>query len=301
MKKFCLLIISLLILFSCQSCKFANESTTYEDGIDISIAEELVEHMIYKDQLPVLHFDMKNVNVSTSSTKASVVFVNNDFYQLSDAWAAHLAEYKADQIIVISASEQTNDKGDAKFGGDYLDLDEYDENGEPQKYSIEYRIACWDNTGTRYSYQYRSFVSGGKRYYVYCYTTSLTITMEQSLIVVQVDGKNKLLLAPLPYDTKYEVSGSSLTVKSLIEKDTYLSSRYRKYLYPESLAHLSLDEQKASVKKWYQDYCHGEDINGEFIIKYAGAKFKVNFDAMRQDNNTGKDTNAFELIYLGAA
>ena len=171
---------------------------------------------------------MKNVNVSTSSTKASVVFVNNDFYQLSDAWAAHLAEYKADQIIVISASEQTNDKGDAKFGGDYLDLDAYDENGEPQKYSIEYRIACWDNTGTRYSYQYRSFVSGGKRYYVYCYTTSLTITMEQSLIVVQVDGKNKLLLAPLPYDTKYEVSGN-LNIDSLLKKDEYANEFYYKF------------------------------------------------------------------------
>lgn len=301
MKKISLLIISLLLLFSFQSCKFKNEYITCENGVDVSLAEELIEHMIYKDQLPKLHFDMNNVNISTSSTKSSVVFVSNDFYQISDAWAKHLERYKNEQKIIISAAEQTNDKEEAKFGGEYLKLDDVDENGIPQKYSIEYRIACWDNTGTRYSYQYRTFVSNGKRYYVYCYTNSLTITLEQSLMVVNVGGKNKLLLVPLPYDTKYEVSGSSLTVESLIEKDTYLSSRYRKYLYPESLSELTLEEKKLEVKKWYTEYCNGEDINNEFIIKYAGAKFKVNFDAMRQDNNTGKDTNAFELIYLGAA
>lgn len=298
MKKICLLVITFILLFTVQSCKFENQYETYEDGIYISLNEELLDYMVYRDQLPKLHFDMNNVNVSTSSTNASVLFVSNDFYEISDAWGKHLSRYDSNEMVIISAAEQTIDEGEAKFGGEYLKLDAVDENGKEQKYSVEYRIACWDKDGTRYSYQYRTFVSGGKRYYVYCYTNSLTITMEQPLMIVKVNGKQKLLLVPLPYDTKYEVSGSSLTIEALTEKDTYLSSRYRKYIYPSSLSHLSLEEQIAEVKKWYIKYCNGVQVEDEFFIEYCGAEFKVNFNSSRKDNTTGEDKPAFELIYI---
>lgn len=299
MKRLSIFIIICVMILTLQGCKFKNEYNTFPEGVYISLDAELVEHMLYPDSLPQLHFDMENVNVSTSSTNASKIFVGNDFYKISDKWAEHLNRYDEDEFIIINAAEQTNDTGEAKFGSEYLKLDSVDEKGEPQECSIEYRAVGTDKDGTRYSYQYRSFVSEGKRYYVYCYSTSLSITIEQSLMVINVGGENKLLLVPLPFDTKYEVSGSTLTVSALIEKDTYLGSRYRKYLYPNSLSSLSDSEKEAKVRDWYIEYCDGETIDNEFIIKYAGAKFKVNFDTTRQDNNTGKDAKAFELIYIG--
>ena len=78
----------------------------------------------------------------------------------------------------------------------------------------------WDETGARFSFYYRTFVSGGKRYYTTPYTTNVTITMEVPLYVDRDNNENKLYLLNLPYDTKYEVSGN-LDLDSLLKKDEY--------------------------------------------------------------------------------
>ncbi len=296
-----LLIFSISTLSSCKGCKIKNDSRNYPNGFDVTVSEELLEYFIYKDDVPKLHFDMENVNVTVNSKSNHYILVNNDFYLASEAWGKHLSRYNKDEIIVISEVNQEDDKGEAKFGSEFLKLDPFDEEGNVQKYSKEKRIVAWDKDGTRYSYKYRTFVSNQKRYYIYCYSESLTLAIEQPLIVIKQNGNNKLLLVPLPFDTKYEVSGANLTVDALINKDTYLGDRYRKYIYPDSLKDYSLAEKIEKVKEWYSIYCNGLVEDDKFVITYAGAKFEINFNTTKRDASSDKIHDAFELIYLGDA
>ena len=303
MKKLSILLLIIIGLMTLQGCKIRNESKNYPNGFDITVSEELVEYFIYKESIPKLHFDFNNVNVTTTSVNSHYILVNNDFYKASDAWEKHLSMYDKDEMLIIQQLDQTDDKGSAKFGSENLKLDEVDEYGKEQVCSKEIRMVAWnkETNGTRFSYQHRTFVSGGKRYYIYCYSTSLSVCLEQSLMVVRVNNQNKLLLVPLPYDTKYEVSGSNLTIDALVNKDTYLATRYRRFAYPSYLSNYSLDEKIAKVKEWYTTYCDGYILGDMFIINYAGARYEVKFNVTKKDSSTGDELDAFELLYLGDA
>jgi len=298
MKKILVFICLIFSILALQGCKIKNQSKTFPDGFDISVGQELMEYMLYPDHLPVMHFDMPNVNVSTTSTNYKLVLVNNDFYKVSDAWEQNLKQ-NAKGYIILENLSQANESKYAKFGGDDLELDEFFEDGTKQESSKEIRLVTWTSSGTRYSYQFRTFVSNKKRYYAFCYSTPLVMALEQSLMVIKIDGKNKLLLIPLPYDTLYEVSGSNLTIDALIKKDTYLDPKFNTFLYPNALNNEPLEKKRISIMNWYEEFCNGLLVDDKFIIEYAGARFEVDFDASKEDGATGKMLDAFRLIYLG--
>ena len=175
---------------------------------------------------------------------------------------------------------------------------EYDEFGNEQKYSKEYQLVITNIDGTRYSYQFRTFVSEGKRYYIYRYSSNIGISMEQPLMVVKdTSGKNKLLLLALPYDTKYEVGPNSISLESLLEKDTYLDEKYSKFAYPESIKNEAETVRRDLIKNWYITYCNGTETETGFEFSYYGAKFKLEFGITDAGNERNKD--GFKIIYLG--
>lgn len=308
MKKRFTLLLSIILILLCTSCSsscscLTNNYQTFPDGVYVTVPDALKVHMLYPEHVPSLFFDMKDVNVTENSSPSARIFVRNDYYKISEAWAKHLDRYEEDEYIITFSQEQTNDDGKAKFGKVFLDLDEKDEFGNEQKYSIEYKMVAWDKDGTRYSYQYRTFVSNKVRYYAYCYTDNLTISMELPLMVLQQDiPQNKLLLLPLPYDTKYEV-GSNLTAEALINKNTYCyetNSEYYEFNYPNILTGLTDEEKEKSVKDWYIKYCSGKyenytDEEQIFVIEYAGARFKVDFIKNKEG------VKVFKLSYIGDA
>lgn len=311
MKRRIILFCSVVLILLCTSCAsscscLVNEYETHEGGVYITMPESLKVHMIYPDDIPSLFFEMESVNVTKNSSPSTRIFVRNDAYKISEAWAKHLQRYNSDEYIKLSSIQQEYDKnGEAKFGKITLPLDEYDDNGNVQKFSVEERIVAWDKDGTRYSYQYRTFVSGGVRYYSYCYSENLTIVMEQPLMVIQQEtGNNKLLLVPLPYDTKYEV-GINLTAEALITKNTYcyeVNPQYYQYKFPETLTGLEFNEKVESVKDWYMEYCNGRneyftDDKADFIVEYAGARFKVDF----VEDKAKPTESYFTLEYLGSS
>lgn len=296
MKKVILILTTIYICLTLVSCKIENKYINYADGYDVTVGEELKPYLLYPEQIPTLHFDMKNLHVSTSSNNYQLILVNNNYENISDAWSKHISVYDG-QYVILENAPQTRESKNAKFGDTNKKLDEFDEFGKKQEYSREIRMVCWTNDGTRYSYQYRTFVSGGKRYYSFCYSTPLTMALEQSMMVVKVDNSNKLVLVPLPFDTKYEVSGSNLTVDALINKNTYLDEKYNCYVYPNSLTSLSKEEKVEKVKAWYQTFCNGRMENDIFVIDYSGSKFKVSFNETKEDSN-GKKQDAFKLTYI---
>ncbi len=289
-----ILICLVILTLSLTSC--TNKYEVMENGVTITVSKELQKYMVQKS-LPTLHFDYDNVRVMKESDGAAYYFVQNDQYELSDHFLEHLKRYNQDQIFIIAESDQTYDDGKAKFDGKDLPLDEKLEDGSEQKYSKEYQIVTVDNDGSRYSYQFRTFVSNNKRYFIYRYTSNIGISLEQSLMVIDGEEENKLVLVPLPYDTTYQVSPVNIELKSLIKKDTYVDERYSKYPYPNMLKDLTEEEKINKIKDWYIKYCNGEIINNELHIEYYGAKFKVLFSV--EDAGNEQNKKGFQLVYLG--
>ena len=296
-------IISLLLIFvlllstsSCTSC--INQYVEMPEGVTLNVSNTIKEHLI-QENLPSLHFDYNGVKVMMTSNGSACFFVSNDQYILSDKFGEHLSKYSKEQIYVVSCVDQEYDKGKAMFDGKKLPLDSTDEFGNPQEYSKEYQLVTTDVEGTRYSYQFRTFVSESKRYYIFRYSSNMGISMEQPLMVIKGEnGKNKLALIALPYDTKYEVGPNNIKLEALIEKDTYVDEKYYKFAYPESIKDLSDSERREKVMSWYETYCNGSlDVNSNFVFEYYGVKFKVEFGFNDCGNERNKD--GFKITYIG--
>ncbi len=279
MKKFLLMVVILLSSLILTSC---NDVVAYENGIIVTIPDEVVENLVYKGEIPTFEFKYDGVvNVADFSTKCKYLFGKNDFYKFSDEFEKNILPY-TESGINTKVIDQTNDDGYAKFGKDSLKID------EPAKYSKEIMRVIWDTTGTRFSLYYRTFVSDGKRYYTTPYTTNVTITMEIPLYVDRVEKENHLYLLNLPYDTKYEVSGN-LQLDALLTKDEYANEFYYQFAYPAFLNDLEEDGKISAIKDWYRKYCSGEEIDNHFYYTYLGNKFEVLFSI------EAKDTKGFQI------
>lgn len=276
-KKIIIFLLTLILSLTLTSC---DDTKSYQGGVDVTIPDEIVEHLVYNGEIPVFHFAYDGeVKVADFSTKCKYLFAKNDFYKFSEAFKTNFEPYSM-TMINTKVVDQTNDDGVAKFGKDALPLD------EPQTCSKEIMSVIWDETGARFSFYYRTFVSGGVRYYTTPYTTNVTITMEVPLYVDRVNNENQLYLLNLPYDTKYEVSGN-LELDKLIKKDEYANEFYYKFEYP---AYLVVNKQEG-VKDWYKKYCEGyeDQTNGKFYFTYLGNKFEVLFDV------EVKETKGFQI------
>ena len=290
------IVVLLLTSTSCTSC--INKYVEMPEGVTLNVSSEIKDYLV-QETLPSLHFDYNGVRVMMESHGSACFFVSNDQYVLSDKFGEHLSKYSKDQIYVVSCVEQEYDKGKAMFDGKKLELDATDEFGNEQKFSKEYQLVITDIDGTRYSYQFRTFVSNAKRYYIFRYSSNMGISMEQPLMVVKgEDNKNKLVLVALPYETKYEVGPNNIKLEALLEKDTYLDEKYSKYAYPDSIKDLADNERREKVISWYETYCNGHlNQNNEFVFEYYGAQFKVEFGFTDCGNERNKD--GFKITYLG--
>ncbi len=312
---------SVLILFASfvfilSSCNmFKNESIEMPNGVDISIPDDWKEHFLCPDDVPSLHFGYDKINVLSASTKDHYTFVNNDFYAISDAWEKFLIEHK-DRYIITRASKQENEKypGSARFGGEMIPLAEFidDEKRVKQECSMEYLIVCFGEDGTRYSCSFRTFVGEkngvSKRYYGYSYTGNLEIRLNLSVMVIKEDsGEKKLVLLPLPFDTKYTISNTT-RLDALLKQDSYLKESNYVFEYPTTYhdKHYVVEgsnqvkhefdilDRQEFIKQWYEKYCNGvrDELDVSMYIEYAGVRFRVDF---------GSEEEGFKLTYISKA
>ncbi len=290
------LLIFFLFFFSFLFTSCGNKGEIFKDGVTLEISKSLKEYLIYQNNLPTLHFDYPGVCAMIENEGSACFFVQNDQYKLSDKFSEHLSHIDPNNIITIKEELQKYDNGKAKFGSDSLVLDDKDENGNEQKYSVEKQIVTFDERGTRYSYQFRTFVSNSKRYYIYRYSSNIGISIEEPLMVIKGDKHNNLVLLALPYDTKYEVSSTTTKLSSLIDKDTYLDEHYQKFAYPAYLDGLNESEKIIKIKEWYTTYCHGYIENDKFYFSYLDALFRLDFGV--NDAGNGRNQAGFKLTFI---
>lgn len=295
----CLLlgVLLLCVLLTGCNCSLKNDYKVMPEGVDITVKEELVAYMLRKDTLPIIHFDYNNVRISKNLSDNSIVyFVQNDQLALSDAFAKHLSLYSSSQLIDARVVER-NEKGNAILGKERYPIDEGTK-------SLEKITIATRNDGTRVSYSYRTFTSGGKVYYAYTYIENMSIALEMPLMTVIEKNERKLVLLPLPYDTKYIVGGRNLDVEKLITKDEYLNTTEENFYifnYSSYLQSITTNEEELVnlVKDWYIQYCNGHMEDDMFIVEYLGIKFNIHFDMKKLNNSTQQVEPAYKIEYVG--
>ena len=318
-----LMLIGICFLSSCNL--FKNKYTTMENGVDITVPDDWKQHFLYPEDVPSMHFGYNGINVLSASTKDHYTLVENDFYKQSDAFAKFLSSFGFSRLpedidvddynyIITKATKRSEENVSARTKGkNTLKLDQLMEDPNrrgsfiAQECSMEYLVVGFGEDGTRYSCSFRTFVSDGKRYYAFAWTGNLEIKMNMPIMVVKENDEKKLLLLPLPYDTKYTVSNNA-RLDAIMKKDSYLDESNYVFDYPnvfyhtdyvidgseEKLPEYTPEQKRELVIKWYEKYCKGEYIEGVFYVEYAGARFIVNLDA-------GSSKDAFSLKYVGPA
>ena len=267
MKKGLLLIVICLLFISLVSC---NDTYAKTGSVTLTLTSEWKDVITYNTVAPSRTFSFDGTfNVYETSSDLGYVFTKNDNYLLSDAFSKHLSEVVGSNKIIVKSTIQEADEKGALFGKERLSLDE----GTVSK---EEAIVTWDESGTRYSYLYRTFIHGGKTYYVYTYNTGITMSMEVPLLCQVVDGKQQIYMLSLPYDTKYQLNVNT-KIKSLTKKSEYTEAKYHTFEYPAYAAFLEGDNVTV-VKEWYQTYCSGREVDGQFLFTYLGIDFVVTFE-----------------------
>lgn len=291
-------LLPLLFLCSC-SCKLKNSYKVMDNGVNITIKDEFLNHMLIKDSVPKIHFDYNGVRISTNLSDSSIVyFVQNNQLELSDAYERHLSQYNDDELITTREVEREEKKG-AILGKNRYPIDEGTK-------SLEKIVIATRKDGTRVSYSFRTFTSNGKIYYAYTYIENMSIALEMPLMTVEDNGVKKLVLLPLAYDTRYIVGGRNIDINKLLEKDEYLNTtdeNYYVFNYSSYLQNITTEKDglEELVKNWYIKYCNGHYEENVFVVEYLGVRFSIDFNYEKLNTVTEKIENAYKINYLGKA
>ena len=266
MKKIFLLLMIIVSTICLSSC--SDKVIAKENGVTMTLTDEWKNVITYNGTIPSCTFEYDGIfNVYETSSDIGYIFTKNDNYLLSDAFSNHFETKIKDNYIITSKIFQELDSDGALFGNRELIIDEGTQ-------SYEYTVVAWDETGTRYSYMYRSFVSHGKTYYAYTYNTGITMNIEVPLMAQIVDGEQKVYMINLPYNTIYKVNVST-KAKSLLNKEEYLKEEYHTFQYPTYLTDST--DKAEGVRNWYIKYCDGRYEGDKFVYTYIGIDYVVEF------------------------
>ncbi len=265
MKKLLSIISLFLLIFTLASCK--DKTIKMENGVVMTLNEELKDAITMKTNPPHLSFAYEGTyNVYETSSLLGYIFTKNDNLKLSNDFYNHLKKFK-NSYYVVSEIVQEYDNPNAIFGDKKVPLDENTK-------SVEYTIVTWDTDGTRYSYMFRSFISGGVRYFAYTYSTGITMSIEVPLIVQKIDNKQQIFMIALPFNTAYKL-GANTKVDKLLSKEEYLQDNYHTFEYPSAIS--NVEDKAKAIQEWYSQYCNGRFENDQFVFEYLGIKYNVNF------------------------
>ena len=128
--------------------------------------------------------------------------------------------------------------------------------------------------------------------------------LEQPFMVIKRDGQNKIVLLPLPYDTKYTVSGTNTKSETILKKDTYVDtltdSDCYTFCYPSYWYNQTTNEEELIklAKEWYKEHCFGEETSDGFVITYLGVKFKIEFNLTKVNKTSLATEPAFKIYCI---
>lgn len=273
------LVTSLVLLLS--GC--ANDVKSNPNGIKLTLSDEVIKYMPYSsDEIPyIVLFEDLNLNtVVNSKFTFQEVLSGNDDFVVSDAIAGLFTKYQDNLVVkvdneTVSATSQLNrieiKDGKRKVIREKLPVDPEEYPGEDKPLSVVYDEVAFImlENGLQLTLEYRRFTSNNKTYYVWRYTRSIMLYLHYPLMVYKNDdGNNMLVILPLPNYTRYSV-GPQLTLKKLINEDTYLKEDYYTFSFDKT--------KKDDIINYYINRHQGVLDGEQLTCTYLGIDFLIRF------------------------
>lgn len=277
------ILVGILLCFVLLLTGCSNELKSNPNGVKLYLNDEIIKYMPYeKDVVPFFVFS-EGMNLNTikySRFTFQEILSGNDDFIVSDAISDLLNEYqdniytKIDTQTISSTTRMNRIKivnGKPKVIKEKLPVDEvFTSDDKKQKVVYDEVAFVLLENGLQLSIEYRRFNSNGKTYYAWRYTRSITLYLHYPLMVYKnEEGKNRLIILPLPNYTKYSV-GPQLALKSLIEEDTYLKESYYNFSFEPN--------RKDDIINFYIERYNGVADNNKITCTYLGIDFIITFD-----------------------
>ena len=267
MKKSMILLL-FISLFLLTGCKVFNKTEPNENSVRLYLEESYQEAMTI-DDVPdfTLEFDGTLNTILNIEKTFYTAFSANDDIILSDALTELFAQY-SDSIYIEHVQTQPLEERFFSYLEDGVVAN--------KKMSCD-NDECYDEVayislenGLKLSVDYNRFVSDGVTYYTWRYSNAIAITLYYPLMRV---SSSEICLLTLPSGVTFKV-GPTLKLSSILKDEEYNSATYYTFEYFSDDDIVTLDDKKAYVTAYYQDYNEigSED---EFTFDYLDKTFKV--------------------------
>ena len=125
--------------------------------------------------------------------------------------------------------------------------------------------------GLKLTIDYSRFISGGKTYYTWRYSASITLYLYYPLMAIDDNGTRKIVLLTLPNCTSFKVNPEQ-KVSSLLTKKQYLDESMYTFNYFERTDIESFDK-KQNVLDYYSDYNLNKIEDNKYTFDYLNNRF----------------------------
>ena len=248
MKKIRKILLLIVLSFSSLFLVACNEVEPNENSVTLYLTESF-QDLINYEEIPsfTLNFNGTLNTISNVNKTYYTVFSNNDDKILSDAISELLSAYEGKvEYVVVNEDEVSKRKFSIIENGELKNIDmPCDDN----KVYDEVAYIALDN-GLKLTIDYCRFVSDGKTYYTWRYSSSIAMYLYYPVMTILNDSQKELVLLTLPNKVALHV-GPELKLASILTKEEYLDSSMYSFNYASGE---TLEEKKACVVEYYQDY-----------------------------------------------
>lgn len=265
-KKDFLILIVFLFLCLLVGC---NEVVPNQDSVKLYLSDAFCEHI--DSEVPSFTFEFEgNLNTIKNVNKSYyTVFSNNEDDILSDALAKLFEKYKDKMYVKV-------DRQDNVKARKYSHLDEngklYNVNMNTDDGKVYDETAYIElENGLKLTIDYSRFISGGKTYYTWRYSASITFYLYYPLMAIDDNGTRKIVLLTLPNCTSFKVNPEQ-KVSSLLTKKQYLDESMYTFNYFERTDIESFDK-KQNVLDYYSDYNLNKIEDNKYTFDYLNNRF----------------------------
>ena len=269
MKKIRKILLLIVLSFSSLFLVACNEVEPNENSVTLYLTESF-QDLINYEEIPsfTLNFNGTLNTISNVNKTYYTVFSNNDDRILSDAISELLSTYVGKvEYVIVNEDEVSKRKFSIIENGELKNIDMVcDDN----KVYDEVAYIALDN-GLKLTIDYCRFVSDGKTYYTWRYSSSIAMYLYYPVMPILNDSKTELVLLTLPNKVALHV-GPELKLASILTKEEYLDSSMYSFNYESGE---TLEEKKACVVEYYQDYNYEKIDDTSFYFTYLNNKFKL--------------------------
>ena len=269
MKKIRKILLLIVLSFSSLFLVACNEVEPNENSVTLYLTESF-QDLINYEEIPsfTLNFNGTLNTISNVNKTYYTVFSNNDDKILSDAISELLSAYEGKvEYVVVNEDEVSKRKFSIIENGELKNIDmPCDDN----KVYDEVAYIALDN-GLKLTIDYCRFVSDGKTYYTWRYSSSIAMYLYYPVMTILNDSQKELVLLTLPNKVALHV-GPELKLASILTKEEYLDSSMYSFNYASGE---TLEEKKACVVEYYQDYNYEKIDDTSFYFTYLNNKFKL--------------------------